>query len=513
MKKWMIVTFISILLIAASVIFAFVYLLPKTKEKKFLDAIFEGNKEKMVEYLEDFSAETVESLKDDVKDIVVYTHNQYAAGQKSYDSMLTVYENIETIRKYKGLTADSMTIVQEPLLLESYEKGVGIYDTGDAYYKERDRFKDLYRIKVSNGTFLEYLWDDASEQKYEKKIDSVLDAFLKEKYTAFKAGEMDMKTVQRYVYCADDFWNSAYVSELRNQVYYDELFSSEMTRIEELAGKDQYFDALSYVDSVREYYQNNEFYAAWKDAFEKKSEELDKKAREFYPQLAIEYMNNGDRDSAETIVRQLKERFGEDFDVSAIEAAGLTEWQKAYLSFMENWASGVEEDFTRLFDPTPEDNTAVKSFDDVRPDRILLLDLNKDDIPELIFDNGKNRVFIYSWLDGTVEFLAYLFDFNSISTSYEFIFEGEYEADGIWRGFHVVYYLAREDLYVSDYVFDQEAGGDHMYFSGLNDDDLKEISREEYEEIVSSIDSRRAGTSLPFGAYVSDYDSYIRSGQ
>ncbi len=513
MKKWMIMTFISILLAVASVIFVFVYLLPKTKEKKFLDAVFEGNKEKIAEYLEGFSAETVESLKDEVKDIVVYTHNQYAAGLKSYDSMLSVYENVETIRKYKGFTADSLTMVQEPLLLESYEKGVGIYDTGDAYYRERDKFKDLYRIKASDGAYIEYLWDDATELKYQRNIDAFLDSYLKEKYTAYKEGNLDMKTAQRYIYCADDFWDSDYVSELRNQIYYDELFSSEMSRIVEYEDGDRYFEAMSYLDSVRELYQNNDFYAAWKDAFEKKSGELDKKAREFYPQLAIEYMSKGDRDSAEVIVRQLKERFGEDFDVSAIEEAGLTEWQKAYLGIMEDWAATVEQDFWKAYDQTSGDDTAIKDFDEVKPDRILLLDINNDDIPELVFDNGKNKVFIYSYLDGHAEFLCYLFGFSSVSSKHEFIYEGENDADGARREYIVVYHLAREDLYVSTYAIDQETDGEHMYLYGEGVEDLKEISLEEFEEIKRGVDSSKAGDSLPFGAYVSDYDSYIKSSQ
>ena len=516
-KKWIILTVISLLVIAAADIFTFVYLIPRIKDKMFLDAIVEGDRPGVTELVADLSGERLLDLKEDVSDIVVYTHNQYAAGLKSYEEMYAVYDIVENIRPYKGLTAASFSIVQIPRLIESYEKGVKLYDTGNDYYKERDLFKDIRKAKAADGTGagLIYGWDDKTEQDYLNTVDSAMDTYLRGKYDEYTGGKLDNETIKKYIYTADGFWDTEYVEELRNKIYYEDIFKAELEKVEYFENENLIFNALSYLHSVQDFYGNNEYYADWKDIYNTKCKELESKAKDFYHRQAIEYINDGDEASALYIIEQLKDAFGEDYDVSDIEEAlaeaKLTDWKKAYLTFMSSWASEVEDDYENSHDLTTGDESGIYDFSEIRPDRILLRDVNGDDLPELIFDNGKNQSFVYSYLDGGCEYLCYLMDYTAIGENGEFIYEGEYEQNGIWRAFHVAYLLRRDEMTVAAYTIDQEAGGDHMFFSGKNDEELREIDEAEYHEIVEAVHSITIAEKLPFGAYVSDYDSYIRN--
>ena len=521
-KKWVITLLVSLALIAASIVFTFVVLIPKMEKMKLLDAVLSGDREKTRENFRELGNEEKEDLKEDIEDIVVYTHNRYMDGKISYEELFSVYFTVETIKNYRNMTEKSFEIVQPPKLIESYEKGVGIYEagngntSGDSFTRERESFQNLLRCRDAEGNSIRTYWDSEIEDSYKTKMVDALDAYLKGKYEAYLAGTIDYEKMDAYIKTAVGFWSSEYTGELRDNLYYAQYFQEQLDEADKLAQEKEYFSALRQIELIRQYYGENEVYPNWESRFDEKYKEYEEAAKTYYTEQAIEYIKAGDSYMADYTVRQLKEHFGEDFDTSAIDAARPAEWLDPYLKVMKNWKQTLQTDYQNyrhsagIYDQY--------DFDDFCPDQVLLRDLDSDGIPELILQNDKQDVFIYSYHDGNVWFLGGVIDYKGIREPGEFIFTQTFKDEsGISMTYRILECVKDHQLVIDMYILHMVNGDDHFYYEGKgnpldsNNDDLAEINEADYTAKKDEFDAMKKADSMPAGVAIKGYEEYFKS--
>ena len=521
-KKWVITLLVSLALIAASLVVTFVVLIPKIGRTKLLDTVLSGDREKTREEFRELGNEEKEDLKEDIEDIVVYTHNRYMDGKISYEEMFSVYYSVETIKNYRNMTERSFEIVHPPKLIESYEKAVGLYDakngnySGDDFYKEKDNFQNLMRCRDAEGNSIRTYWDSEVEDTYKRKMQDELDAYLKGKYESYLAGSIDYEKADAYVKTAASFWSSEYTGELRDKLYYDKYFQEQLDDVEKLAEEKEYFSALRQIESIRQYYSDNEVYPGWESRFDEKYKEYEEAAKTYYVEIAIEYLKSGDNYMAEYTVQQLKQHFGEDFDTSAIDAARPADWLDPYLRIMKDWKSNLKTDYQNF-----RNMSGVYEefdFEELCPNQILLQDLDADGIPEMILQNDKKDVFIYSYHDGKTWFLGGVIDYKGIREPGEFIFVATVkDEDRLSVTYRILECVKDHQLVIDTYIGHVISDGEHMYYQGsnissINDvDDFSEIDEATYNTKKDEFDAMQKAENMPAGVAIDGYEEYIRN--
>ena len=402
-KKWIIITLISLLFIAAAVVVTFVVLLPKMKENKALDKLAAGEKSESTSLFGEMDNEKRDSLKDDVKDIVVYTANQYLEGKKSYSETFNVFEAVEEIRNYRGMTSEAFGIINEPKLLELYEEAVSNYrssNMGTEFENVRDEFKRVYRMQKNDLDIgIYYGWEQDVENLYDEKIDTALDNRLKEKYTEYQAGSLDAERMNDYCEVAEAFWYSEYAYDLDTILYYDNLLAGDYEDFKKKLDDKAYFEVIDAVDGEKRWYGEVDAWDNWAPKFEDLRNEAIEKGKSFYVEKAIEAANEKRNDEVESLSQNMKKYFGEDFDLSAVEQAVKDNthehWQECYVGLLDgDWKSQLNEDLKSAGVTAEMVDCSELTADDINPTNVTLYDLDGDGTPELIL-RGTEYVAVY----------------------------------------------------------------------------------------------------------------------
>ena len=91
-KKWIIITVISLVLIAAEVLFSIFYLIPLMKGNKVIEKVKAGDSVGAEEIMDTLSKSDRAKVKDKVRDVVVSETNNYITNNGDYDKLKKILE-------------------------------------------------------------------------------------------------------------------------------------------------------------------------------------------------------------------------------------------------------------------------------------------------------------------------------------------------------------------------------------------------------------------------------------
>ena len=518
-KKWIIITLISLLLVAAAAVVTFVVLLPKMKVNKALDKLAAGERSESTALFGEMDNEKRDSLKEDVKDIVVYTANQYLEGKKNYNETFAVFEAVEDIRNYRGMTAEAFGIINEPKLVELYEEAVSNYQNGNGgseFNKVRDDFRNVYRMqKDENSIAIYYNWDDDEEDQYDKKINTALDNCLKEKYAAYKAGTLDSDKMNEYCDVAEAFWYSEYAYDLDSLLYYDKVLASDYDSIKQKLDRQDYFEVMDAVDSEKRWYGEEEAWAEWESKFDDLRNQAVEKGKTFYVEQAVEAANEKNNYEVERLTGKMKEYFGEDFDLSAVEQAVKDNthehWQECYVGFFEgDWKSRLTEDLQHAGVTAQLIDCSELTADDIDPQYITLYDLDGDGTPELCL-RGTVYVAVYrpvgspDYVDSVLEGVIAPMGLG----------DAPYLVEGLTKNVEGKDITAEALIYYHDSTFFVEKiisysnyEGNDYYIHYNDDNELEMIDLETYQKEQEEIEAN-IKKQFDIGVKIDQYKEYI----
>lgn len=499
-KKWIVVTVVSFSVMIFSVLFALLFVLPKINRERFLSSVSEGDAARADRAAERLSSGEKADMYEDIRDIVVYSHNQYADGKMSYEELLGVYRVVEKFPEYRGITAESLAEVQFPKLTECIERGALAYGQA-GFFQEQDAFDDLMKVRGAGGQeSVSEKWEENTRVVYETKIKRALDAYLMGKYAQYKAGTMGYEEVKSCLDTASSYCETEYTEQLEDELYFDGVFLKALDRIDQCEQEENYLGALDRIAEARNYYEDLEQYASWKDKFDSWQEKLTEKAKDYYTKKAIDCIANEDLMEAEEIVREMKRRFGDGFDTTPIDEVRPPAWVEPYLKFMGGgWEKTIRDYFIR------------EGMDYYPPVQVLLWDLNGNGTPELLLDDGDHHTSIFTLHENNVTPVDYLTDYQYVGKNGEFIYTGTTREDGAEVTERRVLCFTENQMLLDVGVLHIMKDGEHRYLLRNYDREDEELGEAEYMQLKNEIDERRAGESLTGGAPVEEYEEYIRN--
>ena len=107
-KKWLVIAIISLVLFAAEVVAAILFVLPSMQKNEFFDYVkkgdvaLAGDAQKTIDKLSDSDKKAAVDM---VEDLIVKETNNYINGKKSYEELKRLLVTVENIKNCWGMTA------------------------------------------------------------------------------------------------------------------------------------------------------------------------------------------------------------------------------------------------------------------------------------------------------------------------------------------------------------------------------------------------------------------------
>ena len=510
-KKWIIIGIISLLLITAELVVLLLWVLPGMKKNKALKALEDGDKAAAVELFEELGSSKTEDMKDRVKDIIVYKSNQCLGGSIQYDSFFKTMDAVEAVHEFRGMTADAFTAVNIPRLKQNYEDAIKAYDKdkyGADYSAKLVEYGNLRKCRLSdNETGLYYTWDDSQAYPYKELVEKTMDDCLKQKYDAYQKGTLDFEAMNSASEVAVDMWYSDYCDQVRSELRSESRLKEALSQAKAYYDGQEYWEAIDYIDNLRNDYGNNEVFSKWKERFDTMEQDAKDRAKTYYKEQAIQAAKDGNTDKAEDIIDELKERFGADFDVKDIEDNMHSDWQKAYVEYMKNWKIHLTGDLKNDDSFTKELSGDSVDLNKEEPKKIFLYDFDSDETPEMILAST-TVLYILTYKDGKVVFTGAM-QWLGLGDKPYIIGTFKINQEGNEATIEALLKLNGKEWDAETYVIWATDGTETRYAIGHGNDDPETVEEDAYNTAKAEIEGKIVTTTLAGGATIADAEKYI----
>ncbi len=380
-KKWMTVTIASLVLIIIEVILLFVLILPGKKVNDVFKELENGNGRKADRILDELSDSGEDKVKDHMDDFATYQCNQYLDGKITYEKLDKTLSAINELDDYYQFSRTYYSYVASKEILKLYEQGYTEYKTNgetSLYDSLEDQSEDIYYG----------LYDTDN-------VDEELKAYLEEKYNSFLNGNLSFEDMQAYVYVAEDFFGGdalSYAYDIDSDLYMIESYQEDYDTAKEYYDNKQYFETIEKCDSV--YIDENDT-TGFYDKFQALRQDAYDEGKTYYVKQAEDCANSGDYATAREIIAQIKEVYGTEVDVSAVEALMKDPWMDAYAQYVENVTENLKTDAATGVKIGNCDDTSTINVDDYIPEELYLYDFDGNGTPEMLLTYDT-----YAWIIG-----------------------------------------------------------------------------------------------------------------
>lgn len=377
----MTVTIASLVLIIIEVILLFVLILPGKKVNDVFKELENGNGRKADRILDEMSDSGQDKVKDHMDDFATYQCNQYLDGKITYEKLDKILSAINELDDYYQFSRTYYSYVASKEILKLYEEGYTEYKTNgetSLYDSLEDQSEDIY-----------YGLYDTDE------VDEELKAYLEEKYNSFLNGNLSFEDIKAYVYVAEDFFGGdalSYAYDIDSDLYMIESYQEDYDTAKEYYDNKQYFETIEKCDSV---YIDEDDTTGFYDKFQALRQDAYDEGKTYYVKQAEDCANSGDYTTAREIIAQIKEVYGTEVDVSAVEALMKDPWMDAYAQYVENVTENLKADAATGVKIGNCDDTSTINVDDYIPEEIYLYDFDGNGTPEMLLTYDT-----YAWIIG-----------------------------------------------------------------------------------------------------------------
>lgn len=484
-KKWKVITIVSLVLIVLEIVLLFALILPNKKINDVFKALEAGNSRKaenLIDDLSDSAEEKVESLMDD---FATYQCNQYIDGKIKYEKLDKILSAIDEMDDFYRFSDKYYAQVAAKEIISLYEQGYTEYSLNhysDTYYDLELQCNDAY-----------YNLYDTDE------VDEKVIKYLDDKYQKFLAGEMEYEVMEDYITVAKDYFGGeplSYAYDIDSDLYMIESYEESYTVAKEYYDNQEYFETMEACDNV---YISEDDTTGYYDKFEKLRQDAYDEGKTFYVKQATDYANSGDFASARDVIAQIKEVYGDEVDVSSVEALMKEPWMDAYAQYMANVNENLKADAATSIKIGNCDDTALINFDDYVPEKIYLHDFDANGTPEMLL-----TVDTYAWIVGFDGSKAVLTGFIHAATFCDapyFITIPTLMPDG-YSGYELIEF-SNNTWNVVTYYYAADDGSRYEV-------DGAEVSYDECSAKHDEIGSyENQNIKVSYGGYIDDYESVI----
>ncbi len=198
---------ISFIIIAFEIVSAFVFVIPGMNKNKMFEALREGKGDAAADYYDKVRFFAAQDIEKDIKGFMVTEANSYLTGEVSYEEYISHIRAVDKIPDFKGTSLDMVKETNLVQLINLYERGYTdlILNGGDNLFDIWDEFDDVYNAYDKNGISLIDSYGKKADDYY-SYVDQGLEDHLREKYDAYKAGQLDSSAMTAYINVSYEFF-------------------------------------------------------------------------------------------------------------------------------------------------------------------------------------------------------------------------------------------------------------------------------------------------------------------
>lgn len=309
---------------------------------------------------------------------------RYIQGELSYDETATIFDAVNEMDKTKTLYDKYMRQIGGNELVRLIN---GMVEAKEV----RDNPK-YYELAVVMNNVMKRMNSDSRE--------SIMIDYVNDRYQDFLDEELTERQLESYAAIIKEYSHyEAYdnAGTILQNISYVLEYRKSYAEIEGLLAEKKYMEIIRLCDEAgldkADKLYRERFAEARADAYDE--------GKAYYESLLGSYADKGEADKAVELMKELDTIYGNDIDMSKVQALIAEDWQKSYLSLLEVWPSYLKTELKETEAGRYILNRGMSLF---WPDTMCLYDIDKNGIPELIMFNSDRL------LDEYIE--SFVFDFD-----------------------------------------------------------------------------------------------------
>ena len=507
-------------LIALEAASVFILILPGRNKNLMFEALRNGNGDEASDLYGKVKFFAAKDIEDDIKGFLITETNGYLKGQNSYDEFASRVSAVEKIDDYKGSSFEYMKAANLTQLTGLYEKGYTekAINSGNNLFDIWDDFDDVYNIYDKNGKSLTDNYGSKSEEYFDY-IDSGLDDYLKEKYEAFKSGNLDAAAITAYTDVALEFFvDTDYANKVNSEIAAIAAYEKELELLNSMMAEKDYFGVISRASDDISKYENEMYFENYKEQFKSIYDEAYSTGMKEGLEKAKADAEAGKKKEARDEVAELKQIFGDDVDTTAIENIIVPEWARGYIAFIADlggqfnavMAKGPEiymlagkNDKEKSFDGpakhTKIDTSAIKN--------VWLEDIDGNGIPELMLSADETPHYIFTWSGGEVIVLLDCGWVKKIGDGGYVYTTADHDVDDKPVKYDMLWQINEKEAASISVAIMNENDGEKLYVVDSNSSKDK-VDEEKYNAAVENI-TGKCQKDISGGTDISNYKDFI----
>lgn len=402
-KTWRNVIIISLMLVIAEITATFVLLHPYYKVQLVYNSISEGNWIETQENYDNLSSSQQDRVQEYLLSYAAWEARQYAAGEVTYEQAAATFDAINAIDEtgtiyglymYDISKNEFMKVVRELHQVETSFDNTKVYTLRQTL--------NAVSLRLDNAS-REQLLVVLLNEKYQE--------FLDEDITVDSARAFVSLVISNSIYEAYDY-AQVISNNIDCVVDYRATYENAKVNFDE----EDYFLAMDLCSSITVDPKDTNYKTLVSDLYTQAYET----GKTYYAEQLDFYVMTGEKEAAVNLMAEIELRYGDDFDTSDTKEDLAEDWQKACVSLADNWESDLK---SHLGETDTGEYILTNEYDNLKPDSLLLYDVDGNGVPELFLFNSSRvsnsyvECFVYAYIDGEYQYLDYINVMNFCSTS------------------------------------------------------------------------------------------------
>lgn len=402
-KTWRNVIIISLILVVIEITATFILVHPYFETQLVYNSISEGNWIETKENYDKLSSTQMERVQEYLPAYAAWEARQYATGEVTYEEAAATFDAINAIDESGTLYSTFM------------------YDISKNEYVKV--FRELHRVETSFDNTeiytLRQTLNAISLRLDNSSREELLVMLLNEKYQEFLDEEISVDSAKSFVslVVSNSIYDAyEYALVIGNNidcvVNYRAIYENAKLCFDE----EDYFTAMDLCSDIKLDPKDTTYQTLFSDLYTQAYDT----GKTYYGEKLDYYVMTGANEEAVNLMAEIDLRYGDDFDTGDYKEDLAEDWQKACVELASNWESDLK---ANLAETETGEYILDNEYDNLKPDSLLLYDVDGNEIPELFLfnssraDNSYVECFVYAYVEDEYKYMDYINVMNFCNTS------------------------------------------------------------------------------------------------